>query len=291
MTGQSKSEWTHSKNAGQLLHTKSQVLLEATEDFRHVLDCFDNSPNIPRAVIALGILSKGVSSSTHNDRELQEIVSMWASTYPKKSYPEDVVNVVLWYLQQVKSGLSSQQKRSIGRHLSSTGLNGSVPTDTRGESSTERSSESPPEKKSKSFQDSQGQHSKDNPSKPKPKPSLPNDLDGIVVDYNANRGFGFIMTVDLMQYNPSGDNEPKELFFHVSEFDGRPEKGQHVNFDVGFGDKGLKAVDVTVVAEAGELSVEEWEELPRLPGFWETDKPETIYRFGRKRNPRYHNRL
>jgi cold shock CspA family protein len=288
MTGQKRSEWTYSKNAGQLLHTKSQVLLEATEDFRHVLNYFDNSPNISRAVIALGILSEGVSSSTHSDRELQEIISMWASTYPKKAYPEAVANIVLWYLHQVKSDLTSQQKKSIGRHLSSTGLNGSVPTDAQEESSTERSSESPPEKKSKSFQDSLGQHSKNKPSKPKP--SLPDDLDGIVVDYNASRGFGFIMTVDLMQYNPSGDTEPKELFFHVSEFDGRPEKGQHVNFDVEFGDKGLKAVDVTVVAEAGELSVEEWDELPRLPGFWVTDRPDTVYRWGRRRKTHHNNR-
>jgi cold shock CspA family protein len=105
--------------------------------------------------------------------------------------------------------------------------------------------------------------------------------DGIVVEYKRDRGFGFIMTTDLMQYNPTGENQPAEIFFHVSDVEGRPKKGQHVKFDAVSSNKGLKANDVTIVSQPGEITIEEMEQLPRLPGFGNSELPDTVYQWGR----------
>ena len=63
---------------------------------------------------------------------------------------------------------------------------------------------------------------------------------GSIKFFNAQKGFGFIKP----------DNGSKELFCHISNFEGDPEslqEGQRVSYKEGEGRKGAEAMEVTII--------------------------------------------
>lgn len=67
---------------------------------------------------------------------------------------------------------------------------------------------------------------------------------GMITTYKED-GYGFIKTADLWEYGPNGEKEPKDFFFHVSEYPGEtPEEGERFRFDVESKDDGLQAVNM-----------------------------------------------
>lgn len=80
------------------------------------------------------------------------------------------------------------------------------------------------------------------------------DATGTVVDYDADRGFGFVTTQDLLADRTHGSAELVDVFLHVSELDARSvDVGDQLAFDIVEGDEGPAARDATVV-ERGSSS-------------------------------------
>lgn len=69
---------------------------------------------------------------------------------------------------------------------------------------------------------------------------------GTVINFTANRGYGFIETFDIeQQQNPEAD-ESVDVFSHVSEYPGdKVEEGDRLRFDVRNHDEGYKAVNIS----------------------------------------------
>lgn len=64
---------------------------------------------------------------------------------------------------------------------------------------------------------------------------------GIVKFFNRSRGYGFIHS----------EETNNRVFVHISELKDRIRPGDHVKFEIKEGDKGPRAKNVKLVAEAG----------------------------------------
>lgn len=68
---------------------------------------------------------------------------------------------------------------------------------------------------------------------------------GVVVEYDASRGFGFITTFDISDSEETRADGAVKVFFHVSEYPGdQASEGDRLGFDVERTERGLRAVNI-----------------------------------------------
>lgn len=68
---------------------------------------------------------------------------------------------------------------------------------------------------------------------------------GKVVHFSAKDGYGFISTYDAIQTTDTDSNDTEDIFFHVSEYPGKAERGDPVRFNIRETKKGYKAINIS----------------------------------------------
>lgn len=71
---------------------------------------------------------------------------------------------------------------------------------------------------------------------------------GTVVEYNDDRGFGFVATADVTRTLSDGDEVMEEAFFHISDVDSPwIEEGDRLQFDVIKNEEGFECENIEIV--------------------------------------------
>lgn len=82
---------------------------------------------------------------------------------------------------------------------------------------------------------------------------LQTEATGTVVEYDEDRGFGFVATADVTRTLSNGDELLEEAFFHISDVDTTwIEEGDRLQFDVIRNEEGLRCEDIEIITRDRE---------------------------------------
>jgi len=93
---------------------------------------------------------------------------------------------------------------------------------------------------------------------PEPRGLLETKLKGVIIEYNDDRGFGFVSTSDYNDERKSDNEYTDDAFIHISEVDtNRLSSGDRIQFRLVETEKGYTAENATVIERVENRDVVE----------------------------------